>query len=334
MRTFTPLAFEPGGDLLDQVEPDEGLPVAAEDDLLVPFGVADGLLHLGGRGFVLEPEVMSLDREVLELGAEDTGVGAAVGDVEVEGIADPVGDFGALVRLPDAEEAEGVQGGDPGHVLQGQALYLGDHFRGVAHIGRLVASPPVGLGCQVGTVGFHQHAVDGDVSDHLPGGLVPGVGDGSGKGEIKAHIEAGPGHVGIAAEAVEDPADLGRFFFLQDFQHLDVGLPVVHDDRKPFLPGQANLAAEGLPLRLPGGAVAVVVEADLADRDSLFLFVKELSERFNPGVGGLGCVVGMDADGGVNVGVDPGDLQAGPGAFDVAADREDVTDALPKGAWL
>ena len=52
--------------------------------------------------------MVALNGEVAELGTKYTGIGTAIGDVEVERIADAVGDLAGQVDFADAEEIEGV----------------------------------------------------------------------------------------------------------------------------------------------------------------------------------------------------------------------------------
>ncbi len=63
--------------------------------------------------------------EIAELCAEGAAVGTAVGDVEIEAVADDVGDSRALVDSADAEQTPGIKAGDAGNVLKGQAFDLG-----------------------------------------------------------------------------------------------------------------------------------------------------------------------------------------------------------------
>ena len=86
--------FKPPGNLRDQIEAQQRFAVAAEDYLMISGGIADGPFDLGGVRLVVEFEGVPLDGEVAEFGAEGTGVGAAVGDIEVERVADAVGDLG------------------------------------------------------------------------------------------------------------------------------------------------------------------------------------------------------------------------------------------------
>lgn len=52
---------------------------------------------------------MPFHGEIFKLGAERTGVGATIGDVEIETVADGVSDTAALVSITDTEQAVAVQ---------------------------------------------------------------------------------------------------------------------------------------------------------------------------------------------------------------------------------
>ena len=74
----------------------------------------------------------------------------------------------------DKKEAEAVlaRGRDAGNISQGQALQLGDFFGGHPHVSRFIAFTAIRHRGQVGTVGFHQHPVNGNGPYHIPQGLV------------------------------------------------------------------------------------------------------------------------------------------------------------------
>jgi len=84
--------------LQQHLEPQGGLAEAAEDDLLVFRGVADGSDDLFRLRPVIQVQVVVVHHRAPGpvLGAEAALQGAAVGDVEVEAVADGVG----MVRSP------------------------------------------------------------------------------------------------------------------------------------------------------------------------------------------------------------------------------------------
>jgi hypothetical protein len=83
--------------------------------------------------------LVPLDREVSKFCAEGTLVRTAIGDVQVETVADLVRYPCTLVDLADAEKAIGVETGDTGDILQGQALDVGEFFRSLKYESRLIA---------------------------------------------------------------------------------------------------------------------------------------------------------------------------------------------------
>ena len=80
----------------------------------------------------------------LKLRTEGTAVGAAVGDVEIEAVADHVGNACALVNITDAEQSPSVEAGDAGDILKRQSFDFGKFLGGRPYIGRFTTlAPPV-----------------------------------------------------------------------------------------------------------------------------------------------------------------------------------------------
>jgi len=114
---FAAALFEPGRHVLEQLQAQQRFAVAAEDHFVITARIADRLFDFFGAWFVLEEQFMAFDNEILEFGAEDTVIGAAVGDIQIQRVADLIGDLGTLIDLTETEQVEAVATGHPGDIF-------------------------------------------------------------------------------------------------------------------------------------------------------------------------------------------------------------------------
>ena len=101
---------------------------------------------------------------------------------------------------------------------------------------------------------------------------------------------------------MHDAAHLGRVLRLQQRQEVVVGLPAVEEDRLPDRAREGDLISTRVDLPRAGGEVPVVVETDLPHGHHLRRRGERRQLGQRPVVGG-NRIVGMDADGRVDVGM-------------------------------
>ncbi len=69
---------------------------------------------------------MPFNSEISELGAKSTAVGAAVGDVQIQAVADDICDTAALIYLANPEETPGIKAGNTSDIFQRQTFNFGE----------------------------------------------------------------------------------------------------------------------------------------------------------------------------------------------------------------
>ena len=250
---------------------------------------------VGGRFESPQVQVVSRDREVLELVTERAAQGAAVGHVEVDAVADLVGDrplpFHPLV---EPEEHPRRPGARPRHVPQGQPLELGHLLGCVDHHRWLAALAPEGRRRHEGPVGLQQQGLVGDPRDGVR--QLPGVPEGHHPRYAQVppalqHLAGKFPGVGVAVNqhlAVPGP------LLVQDREALVLGGPAVDHDRQVPFARHADLLPEDRSLGIPGGPVAEEVEPDLPPGDDLRL-TGHLGDAIQNGVGHVPGLVGVNA---------------------------------------
>ena len=99
---------------------------------------------------------------------------------------------------------------------------------------------------------------------------------------------------------MDDTADLEGLFFLEYLDNLIMGSTVMDDQRFANFAGKADLAAKGLALNITRCTVTVEIETGFTDGDDLGMGAElfQLGQRLSTD---FRCVVGMDADRGVDV---------------------------------
>ena len=188
------------------------------------------------------------------------------------------------------------------------AAQLGHEGGRERHVGGLVALSAVRRGGQVRTVRLHHEAVFGNEAGDLGKRPRVLVGDGAGQRDEEAEVEAAPGDLHVAGEAVHDAADLPRPLLGEDGERFIVGVTAVDDQGLAQLPGHGDLATEDLALRLGRREVAEEVEAHLAESDHLRFRAGQLLHLGEVGLHRVPRVVGMNAHGGPHIGKAPGQL--------------------------
>ena len=190
------------------------------------------------------------------------------------------------------------------------------------HEGRPVGLAPVRDRGQVRAVGLDEEPVrraDRGRGAQVLGGLER---DDAAEGEVGTEVQAAPGLVGAAGEAVEDRAvrHAGRG---EQVEGLRPRLPRVDHEREVVVDGELDLRGEHLPLGVERRVLVVQVEPALADRDHLGLGEQRLET-----VEAALRLVRVDAGRRVDPVVGAGEVDRGPRVGDVAADRDHPLHAL------
>ncbi|MPM96460.1 hypothetical protein SDC9_143623 [bioreactor metagenome] len=112
-----------------------------------------------------------------------------------------------------------------------------------------------------------------------------------------------------------------------NLQTVPVSLPVVHHHGEAQAQSQRHLSPEHVLLKVPGGVVVMIIQADFPNGLDLGVEGHGLQGR-QPAGGNVFRVVGMNADGGVDEGVAVGQLNTLAGGSHVAPGTEHQRNAL------
>ncbi len=121
-----------------------------------------------------------------------------------------------------------------------------------------------GLGSHVGSIGFGQQAIDGDIESgrtRLPALLE---GERTAKGNVAAEFEKRGQRLGVKVEAVHDAASFGDARLAQDGERVIMGLAQMQAYGKPVLLCHLQLCGKDLALHIARAEIVMVVEPHLA----------------------------------------------------------------------
>ena len=143
------------------------------------------------------------------------------------------------------EEPPGIRSGGLGHGPEGLPPDARHRLRNQPNMLGFVAFAAMRHGGEEGRVGLDQQAVAGDEADRRAQGVGVAEGDDARDREEQAQVEVAPGVVGIAGEAVDHGAGVGR---LRAQHRRGVGVRVadVDDQRKAELALQRFFTTENL----------------------------------------------------------------------------------------
>jgi len=202
--------------------------------------------------------------------------------------------------------------------------------------GGLVSFAPASLGREEGGVGLCQDAVEGELAGYVAQVLGLRVGHVAGEGNEEAHVQAAPGLLERARKAMEDSGQARASpCVVQDREAIVPGVAAMNDHGLLRGARQRELPAKDSLLHVARGMVVVIIEAHFAPSDHAgvagqFFEAREMRVR------GLGGVVGMNADAGVNPVVLLGEGDGGVEAFGgagAAADGQQRGDAGGAGTF-
>ena len=132
------------------------------------------------------------------------------------------------------------------------------------NVGRFVSLAAMGLGRQVRTVRFDEHALQGQVGGDALGPLGVRIGQGPVEAEIEAHAQQFVRHFQAARIAVEDAAK-ALAVLAQDIQRIAMGFAVMDDDGHVEFDSQLDHVDEDGLLDIPGRFGPVIIQTDFAD---------------------------------------------------------------------
>lgn len=248
----------------------------------------------------------------------------------------------------------GVAGGDGGDFLDRHAFDGGQRLRDERDVSRLVALAAMGHWSKIRTVGFEQDMVERDRFRHRPqrDGILER--QDAGKADEKPQFDAVEGKLLVAAETMHHtPWPEVRLMSTQDFQQVDVGVPVVDDHRQPEFLRQGEMRPEQVFLLLLngrnrdgcatgrgwwrerpacGGWQSVIIQPGLADGHNFWL-PGQLPEFVHLPQPNRRHVAGMQADGGIDAGKLFGNRQRLTAVRQVGADGDDSFNASRAGAF-
>ena len=207
-------ALELAGHLLHHVEPERRLTESAEDDFGEARRVAGGGEHLRRVGFLREFQIVALVDAIAQEPAEKTRILAIVRDVEIERLADRVGDASPIRLRPYPEQAAHVLRSEARHLLRRHPVEFGQGLRNASDVGRFVSLAPVRRGSEIGAVRLKQNALYGNPLENFPQLFRARERDGPARAQVKIDVQEFSGLLVIAREAVDDAARAPRSFFL------------------------------------------------------------------------------------------------------------------------
>jgi hypothetical protein len=166
-------------------------------------------------------------------------------------------------------------------------------YRAKRDTGRFVPFPPIGDGGEVRTVGFKDYPLQRNLLHCFLQDLVFVERHWPADPQIESEGEELLCQRAIAEERVDDPVVRGAVM-PQDREEVLRRLAIVDDDRELRLSSKLDLCLESTALYRSWGEIAVVVEADLPDRDDLWRLCQRLQAGEDASVK---CfrVVGMDS---------------------------------------
>lgn len=180
--------------------------------------------------------------------------------------------------LVELEEGAGVLGGVSGEGFRGKVEGVGGALGDVGEERRLVGFAPVGIGGEVGAIGFEHEAVDTLCAESLPDRLGVFVGEDTGEGGAASALVNALDFFRAVAEAVEDnilPVHTGLVDYAESIFE---GVAAMDND------GDFEFASEGELL----GKGGFLMEDDLSGGDGVFGEVKVIEADFSEGDGGVG----------------------------------------------
>ncbi len=196
--------------------------------------------------------------------------------------------------------------------------------------GRLVSFAAMGHGREIGAVCFQKKPVHRRLPDNFLQHFGPVKSNDAGHGKIKSQIEALPGHGPVAGKTVKDTrADAGGFYHSQ---RLFVRFAIVNDDRQAQLPGQIQLPGKHLRLLFTRGKITEIIKSDFSVSDNLRV-LRKLFQLVERRVVRRGRIMGMDADGRINVFMTAGNRQRFAAQSRIGPHRDDAVNPRRPGAF-
>lgn len=205
-------------------------------------------------------------------------------------------------HLCNSENFSAVFQGDALHVSQVHVPQAGNFPGDVLDVGRLISAAAVWRRRQVGAVRFDEDAVHGQFLDDTFELRRFGKHHGARKADVKSHLDEFLRHFQAAGIAVKDAAD-PLAVLAQDIHSVAVGFPIVDIDGHVQLHGHFDLLDEDVLLDLMGRLGPVVIQADFTDGDDFIFRLEPLAQLGQARCRSQSGVFGMDADGGVDLGI-------------------------------
>src|SRR5579875_2256688 len=135
---------------------------------------------------------------------------------------------------------------------------------------RLVALAPEGYWRQIGAIRLDEDTIQRRPRGHLGQFGVLGKGQRPGEREIHPQVERVARYRNIADEAMEHTAQ-AHTVRAKQADHVGVRLTIVQDDRQIEFARQPKLRDERPALYITRGKIAIIIEANLTNRDDAWL---------------------------------------------------------------
>ncbi len=168
-----------------------------------------------------------------------------------------------------------------------------------------------GVGRQIRSVGLNQQSFGGDMSSHGSQVVCVLIGDHAGKADVQSQVQESLCVIKIAAVRVHDASQ--RLVLLPAPQTSEdllgtrstpvgfFGFPQMNHEWQSCRPGKPDVTLEHGFLQFARCQVPVVIQSGLADRHD-FRMCRQFYNLLPVAVAGLRNVIGLNSDGGVDVG--------------------------------
>ena len=175
-------------------------------------------------------------------------------------------------RSRQPKKAPKIVGGGCGEFDRRQVSHRSEGFRYCGDMGGLVSLAAQRLRSKVGRIGFRQQAGQGQLTGYVAQILSFGVGHIGRERYQEPHLNSLPGLGERAGKTVEDAAQAaGAPMPIEYLEAIGPSLPAMDDDRQTCGAGQIKLLDEDALLNVARGMIVMVVEADFAPGQEVWM---------------------------------------------------------------